>query len=208
MLPLLEEARRQHVRLLYWFVDPADTEAAVTARALGARLADRKITYCIPTDSAPQQLAEGIEPITVVTPQLRSLALQSGCCSRFLTDPGFAAGVYEELYTRWIENSVTGDRAREVLVYRPAPTAPEMGLLTLEVHHDLINIGLLAVDEMARGQKVGTKLVAAARQRTAQWGFPTLQVVTQQDNLNACRFYEQCGFHAERIQHVYHIWMK
>lgn len=205
---LLEEARRQNIRLLYWFVDPADAEAVVTARVLGARLTDRKVTYAMPVATEPEPWAEGIEPTTEVTPQLRSLALQSGYYSRFRTDPGFAADVYKRLYTRWIESSVAGSIAREVLVYRAAPAPREVGLLTLGVQNNRASIGLLSVEEMARGQAVGTKLVTAAQHRTAEWGLSTIQVVTQQDNMKACRFYERCGFQIEQVQYIYHIWMK
>ncbi|UOQ55180.1 GNAT family N-acetyltransferase [Hymenobacter cellulosivorans] len=204
----LEQARRQNIRLLYWFVDPSDAEAVVTAQGLGARLVDRKVTYSMPVATGAEPWAEGIEPISEVTPQLRSLALQSGYYSRFRTDPGFAPKVYKQLYTRWIESSVAGSMAREVLVYRPAPATREVGLLTLGVHNGCARIGLLSVEEMARGQAIGTKLIMAAQHRAAEWGLSTIQVVTQQENTKACRFYERCGFRPEQVQHIYHIWME
>lgn len=207
---VLAQARSQQIQLLYWFVDPADAQAEATARAIGGRLADHKVTYVMPIDAAPdsESLSKGIEPVTQMTSELHSLALQSGICSRFRTDPGFAAGVYEQLYMRWIENSVAGILAREVLVFRPEPGVPETGMLTLSAEFDRVSIGLLAVDELARGKAVGTQLIRAAQQRTRAWGLAKLQVVTQQENEKACRFYEQRGFTAERVQNIYHIWMK
>ncbi|PJJ58995.1 GNAT family N-acetyltransferase [Hymenobacter chitinivorans] len=205
---LLDEARRQQIQLLYWFVDPADAEAVVTARTLGARLADRKITYSMPMPATAPPLVSNVEPIRTLTPQLRSLALQSGYYSRFRTDPGFAPGVYERLYTHWIENSLAGTLAREVLVYRPTPEAQEVGLLTLRTYPSHVNIDLLAVDEKFRRRAVGATLIEAAQRCTLQWGFSELQVVTQQDNVQACRFYERCGFEPVLLQYIYHIWIK
>ena len=203
---LIEKARAQHYRLLYWSVAPDDTQAVATARLIGARLADRKITYAMPV-TAPPVLANGIEQVTKLTPQLLSLALQSGHQSRYQTDPEFATDVYQRLYTRWIENSINGEIAREVLVYRPTSSAAEMGLITLGVKKGRVDIGLLAVDERVRGQSIGTRLIEAAQQRTNAWGLDTLQVVTQQSNAGACRFYEHCGFAPSSLEHIYHLWL-
>jgi dTDP-4-amino-4,6-dideoxy-D-galactose acyltransferase len=206
---VVAEARRQRVRLLYWFVEPDDLQAAHTAQGLGARLVDRKITYTLVVpEPGSKGLPAGIEPTVELTPALSSLALQSGPYSRFQTDVEFAADVYAKLYTRWIENSVAKTLAREVLIYRPQPGASPLGLVTLGLKISRVDIGLLAVDEKARGQAIGGKLIEAACQRTIAWGSTTLQVVTQQDNTKACRFYERCGFQPELIQHVYHIWLK
>ena len=204
---LLEEARSKQYRLLYWSVPPDDAQAAATARFIGAHLADQKITYAMPLSAVPITLPPGVETSTELTPQLLSLALQSGHQSRYQTDPRFEADVYSRLYTRWIENSVNGQIAREVLAYRSTPSADEMGLITLGVKKERVDIGLLAVDEQVRGQAIGTRLVEAAQQRAGAWGFNSLQVVTQLTNEGACRFYERCGFVPDEIECVYHIWL-
>ncbi|MFC7666941.1 GNAT family N-acetyltransferase [Hymenobacter humi] len=133
--------------------------------------------------------------------------MQAGHQSRYQTDPRFAPDVYERLYTRWIENSVSGQAAREVLVYRSALGAPEAGLVTLRLKNGRVDIGLLAVDAHVRGQAIGARLVAAAQQRARAWGHAGVQVVTQLSNAGACRFYERCGFRAERVENIYHLWL-
>ncbi|SHJ08631.1 dTDP-4-amino-4,6-dideoxy-D-galactose acyltransferase [Hymenobacter daecheongensis DSM 21074] len=204
---LIAEARQQQVRLLYWFIEPHNEQALAVAAAVGALLVDRKVTYLMAVPTAPDVPA-GVSSTSRLTPQLYSLAIQSGCFSRYRLDPGFAPDVYERLYSRWIENSVSGARAREVLVYQPQPDAEATGLATLGIKHNRVNIDLLAVDAPMRGLGIGAKLIQAARQRTHAWGFRELEVVTQLDNEAACRMYERCGFHREFLYHTYHIWLE
>jgi dTDP-4-amino-4,6-dideoxy-D-galactose acyltransferase len=100
--------------------------------------------------------------------------------------------------------------AKEVLVFDSpgqAPHGPAVGLLTLSIKQERVDIGLLAVDEHFRGQRIGQQLVQAAKQRTAAWGLPELQVVTQLDNERACNFYRHCGFQVDTVEHVYHLWL-
>jgi dTDP-4-amino-4,6-dideoxy-D-galactose acyltransferase len=68
------------------------------------------------------------------------------------------------------------------------------------------DIGLLAVDSSMRGKKLGIALVNAAQQWTIENGFTTAQVVTQGENVSACRFYEKCGYRIDKIENVYHFW--
>ena len=57
----------------------------------------------------------------------------------------FGRHVFEQLYTNWMENSLTGELARLVLVFQPAET--ELGVLTLGLKRGRADIGLLAVDQ-------------------------------------------------------------
>jgi dTDP-4-amino-4,6-dideoxy-D-galactose acyltransferase len=205
---LLHQARQLGFRLLYWNVGPADPLAAATAQQVGALLVDEKVTFTMSVPEEPVGLSANISPAAELTAQLTHLAWQAGHHSRYFTDPNFAPGVYERLYGRWIENSVNGVLAREVLVYRSEPGSEATGLITLASNQQQATIGLLAVDVPVRSQAIGTHLVAAAQQRARAWNCDTLQVVTQLTNRGACRFYEQCGFHIEQVEHVYHVWLK
>ena len=204
----LIEARSAGCRLLYLMVDPADATAAATAQQAGARLVDRKVTFAMPLPPAVASATEiaNIETTTTYTPQLESLAWQSGEYSRFRLDPRFAPTVFQHLYSQWLRNSLAGSIARRVLVWRDA-AGHELGLLTLGEKNGRADIGLLAVDAAARGQGVGQQLVAAAQSQAAAWGYAELQVVTQRDNELACRFYEKCGFVLVSEEHIYHLWL-
>jgi dTDP-4-amino-4,6-dideoxy-D-galactose acyltransferase len=201
------EARAMGLRLLYVVAAPTN-EAAITAmRITGGLLADCKVTFAMAVPEQPGvPVSAAITAATHYTPQLESLAWQSGEYSRFRLDPHFTPAVFQGLYSQWLRNSLSGGIARQVLVWR-APDGAELGLLTLGEKNGRADIGLLAVDATARGQRVGQQLVAAAQARAAAWGYAELQVVTQGNNIPACRFYEKCGFKLAHEEYIYHYWL-
>jgi dTDP-4-amino-4,6-dideoxy-D-galactose acyltransferase len=202
----VEDARKRGMKLLYWFVDPTDKAAPEAATAVGARLVDRKVTYLHDlTDMGEPTLNPHLTRAIDVTPQLRTLAIESGHYSRFKVDPGFAPGAFDQMYDIWLERSVKGMIAREVLVYKDS--SHELGFVTLGVKNGRANIGLIAVDSNSRCKGIGAHLLKAAFLRAKEWGLSEITVVTQQDNIGACRFYERYGFVAETVEHIYHIWL-
>lgn len=209
--PLLAHAQAQGTRLIYLVADPADGGANRTAAAHGARLVDEKVTYLMALageGEAPLPALDGaIHAAVAPSAQLERLAWQSGEYSRFRLDPGFETDAYQKLYSLWLRNSLSGQLARVVFAYGP-PGQPELGLLTLGEKDGRADIGLLAVDEAARGRRVGQQLVAAAQAQARAWGHSHLQVVTQLGNVPACRFYEKCGFTQEKVENIYHIWLQ
>lgn len=214
----LAAARRAGLRLLYLVADPADARSNASAQQANGWLVDRKVTFAMPVVPADAHLLtnQHVVPTYEWSAGLENLALQSGEYSRFRLDPNFTPGVFEALYRQWLRKSLTHELAREVLGFWPVATAggqvpPEppapVGLLTLGVKAGRADIGLLAVDARMRGQHIGQQLVMAARQRTAAWGLPALQVVTQLDNAAACAFYRRCGFAEDAVEHLYHCWL-
>lgn len=202
-------ARGAGLKLLYLVAAPDDERSNRSARQAGAWLADRKVTFAMPVAAEARELpvSQAICPTTLLTARLESLALQSGEYSRFRLDPRFGPSVFPRLYGLWLRNSLSRELAREVLVFAPEAGPDALGLLTLGVKHERADIGLLAVDEQARGQQIGQQMVHAARQRTAAWGLAELQVVTQLGNEPACRFYRKCGFAEDAVEHIYHLWL-
>jgi dTDP-4-amino-4,6-dideoxy-D-galactose acyltransferase len=205
----LAAARQANMRLLYIVAAPADVVSNASAQAAGAWLADRKVTFGMRV--APEErnfsVAAAIHSTTTWTPRVESLALQSGEYSRFRLDANFAPDVFPQLYSRWLRNSLAHQLAREVLIYESSIGEEAQGLLTLGLKQGRADIGLLAVDTLARGQRIGQQLVLAARQLAASWAMPELQVVTQLDNEQACGFYRRCGFTEWEVENVYHLWL-
>ncbi len=81
-----------------------------------------------------------------------------------------------------------------------------VGLITLSLAGRQGSIGLIAVDEAARGGGTGSMLIRAAHRWLHSHGVRNVEVVTQLDNEVACRFYEKCGYAHTELQHVYHFW--
>lgn len=205
--PILCGAQQEGWRLLYWSVDPDDSISNRSARDAKAFLADRKVRFVHDVLLRPQPLPPTIVPAQTLTPRLLELAWQSGHQSRFRLDPGFAPGVYEQLYEQWLRNSLSGEKARLVLQHPAAPDAEATGLVTLEVRPGRADIGLLAVHSSARRQGIGRQLVQAARHYARAWQLPQLQVVTQRANQEAFEFYQKEGFRLEHEEMVYHFWL-
>ncbi|RSK35362.1 GNAT family N-acetyltransferase [Hymenobacter metallilatus] len=200
-------AREEGWRLVYWFVEPTDTVSAASAQALRIKLTDRKARFARPVPAIPPPVAPNVLPTDELTPRLLDLARQSGHHSRFRVDPVFQAGLYERLYEHWIRSSVTGQTARQVLVYHPVAQPDALGLITLGYQTTHAIIGLLAVQHEYRGQGIGKQLVEAALHYAHAWQLPEVQVTTQLDNKGACRFYEREGFERVHEEHVYHLWL-
>lgn len=136
---------------------------------------------------------------------LINLALKSGKYSRFYIDPNFRENEYSRLYKRWILNAINGKLAFEILIATESDQI--IGFTTIgKVNDDLAELGLLAVDEKARGRGLGTELINKAIEHAAKANFKEIQVVTQSDNHPACSLYQKTNFKAIGITNIYHYW--
>jgi dTDP-4-amino-4,6-dideoxy-D-galactose acyltransferase len=79
-------------------------------------------------------------------------------------------------------------------------------LVTLKQNKDVGKIGIIAVDENYRGRELGKKLLQGADKWYFEKGLTEAEVVTQQTNPSACRFYERNGYSVKQVEYVYHVW--
>jgi dTDP-4-amino-4,6-dideoxy-D-galactose acyltransferase len=209
------EAKMQqnNIRLLYIFNKLDDitdsNRRAEIPEQWGATLVDRKVVY-EKTLSLDQTAAfpRSISQFTgnIPTNQLYSLALQSGIFSRFRLDKNFPQGSFEQLYRLWMEKSVRKEMADLVLMAGDDPETTG-GMVTVSLKSGNASIGLIAVDEKSRGQKLGQQLMAAAEQSAIQAGLNHITVATQLDNESACAFYQHLGYEKETIWEIFHWWV-
>lgn len=140
---------------------------------------------------------------------LRRLAIEAGRYSRFRLDPRISRAAFESLYALWLENSVRGTLADHVLVARDE-TGASLGLVT--VAHSSTDsrgkIGLLSVDPGRRRFGIAKALMAAAEDRMREAGCAESEVVTQQENGGACRFYDAIGYSVRRRTRADHFWLE
>jgi dTDP-4-amino-4,6-dideoxy-D-galactose acyltransferase len=208
--------REAQYRLVYFMAPgqqlPERQQAAEPMRGLmqqaGATLADRKVTYtkavnpCLKNFQSQHIAPERSIP---VSERLQALALQAGQHSRFRTDPRFPEHLFQRLYLEWLLKSLTGELASGVLVWLDDYRNIQ-GFITLKHHGGFSEIGLIAVDEAARGRQVGTTLLKAAEASAALAGNTRINVATQQQNTAACTFYEKYGYQTHDITEVWHWW--
>ena len=206
--------KNDKVRLAYWAADPNDAPSKAAAQANGGFLADRKVTYAMSADrivsqsNAPNLADVVVEEYgeRVSTPELDRLALQAGVNSRFKIDCRIPAGKFEALYRIWMQRSVGREIADMVYVVRHGGAI--VGMVTVGEKNGRADIGLIAVDASMRGKNIGKALVLAAQKWGVDRGFSAAQVVTQGDNVAACRFYEQCGYQVDQVENIYHFWIE
>lgn len=205
--------RQENVTLAYWAASPTDEESVAAARRCNGFLADKKVTFVIDADEMLQRDSSTISEAIVEeyadlypTPELEALALQAGVYSRFRVDPRIPEGRFVDLYKLWINNSVNKKIADAVLIVRKEGKA--VGMVTVGRKGDRADIGLIAVDDSMRGKGLGLTLVRAAQEWALNKGFTSAQVVTQGENISACRFYEKCGYRVDKVENIYHFWIQ
>lgn len=203
---ILTVMRREGFYLVYW---AADHLCEFDNKKNSGQLVDKKTSYQIDLqDIYPENLPlPKTEPHRNSLPisQLEELAVQSGLFSRFARDKRFPRAKFIALYKTWIRKSISGEMADEVLVIREIDRI--VGMVTLSKKNSRGNIGLIAVDEEFRGRKLGQQLVWDAFRWFIEQDCKTARVVTQGDNLPACRLYEKCGYQKILIEFFYHFWL-
>jgi len=206
LVSILAEMRREEFQLIYW---ASEQKKTYDLQAYSGMLADKKTTFeinlqNINLDKLPLPKAE---PYCSTFPfaQLEKLAIQSGVYSRFALDTHIPHEKFTDLYKIWIRKSVSGEMADEVLVIMQNNHIA--GMVTLAIKNGVGDIGLIAVDEKFRGRKNGQQLVFDSQRWFIQHGCHTACVVTQEDNLPACRLYEKCGYQKTKTEFLYHFWL-
>jgi len=142
---------------------------------------------------------KGYEPV-------KHLALQSGAYSRYKKDKNFINHEFENLYKKWIDDSVNKKIADEIIVSR-SDTGQYDGLATLKYRDHLAEIGLIAVDEQSRGKKIGLSLLYYVNNLTLKKGLNRVEVVTQFENVAAMNLYQKAGYKVMSKKYIYHLWI-
>jgi dTDP-4-amino-4,6-dideoxy-D-galactose acyltransferase len=211
---LLKQARRQNIVLVYWQLDSTQEAPSDLLTEFAGRLVDWKATYhstfSAPAGpgsvSAPRGVCIQEHSAPIACSQLHALAIAAGAYSRFRRDPAFPPDKFLSMYTTWIDRSVQRQAADAVLVAQSEAAGELLGMVTIAVQAGMGIIGLLAVAAAARGQGIGSALIAAAHAWLAERGWNQCRVVTQRDNVPACRLYERCGYRCQAVVPVYHFW--
>jgi len=204
---IVKELKRNQVEVFYGFVNPCDYNRNQALLQKGAVLVDEKVSYCIDARNCTQKPIANVFPYSnrELDPALTKIAQQAGEFSRFRIDKKFGVNACNRLYEQWIENAVNGKFDNHVFVFEQDNEI--LGLITLKDLSDSGSIGLIGVDERARGKQVGASLLNKAISHYGDEGVFSIKVVTQKANHLACRFYEKNGFEVCNVTNVYHVWI-
>ncbi len=203
---IMEWCQRSGIRCLYLLADAADTDTLRIVEKAGFRLADLRITLALSplVDTLPTEAVR--EATWQDLAQLKEIATTSHRDSRFYHDPGFPRELCDKLYETWIERSVTSDFAQQVFVAEL--NGRLVGYVSCHLDTRGARIGLLAVDEQARGRGFGTRLIRQALYFFREHSCTSVTVVTQGRNLGAQRLYQKSGFRTQSVELWYHKWFK
>lgn len=203
----LQVAAENGTRLVYGVCEHKDNTSHQIALAVGGRFVDIKCTYELDlTSIQPTQANMEVVGDDANTHwQLRDLALQAAEFSRFRLDTALPEGSWKHMYSLWMRHSIIGKLADAVLVERGDDRI--IGMITISHRDQCGQIGLFAVDREWRGRGIGRRLLDASIQCCSAVGCEKLQVITQRNNIAACRSYEHAGFQLVDEQDIFHLWI-
>jgi ribosomal protein S18 acetylase RimI-like enzyme len=211
----LHQAREDGVRLVYWMAAPNHPVPARILREFDGQLVDHRLLFgahleraAKPDGSSVTEDDCRIVPARGAAPSraLLDLAIAAGHCSRFQSDHRFPRSQVRRLYELWMEGSLQGRLADQVLMARSPADVP-LGMVTIALHEGRGQIGLIAVAEQARGQGIGAALLRSAANWLLQQQALQVTVVTQQVNHHARRLYQRAGYSLWEKHDVYHFWL-
>jgi len=209
--PLADWCVEQSVDCLYFLADGQDAASRGTLAKAGFVFVDVRMTLTRTlNDSRDPAVVPGGDAVALRTaiptdlPDLARIARVAHGDSRFFVDTGFGEDRARGLFDRWIAGSVSGELAD--VTHVAADEEGPIGYLTCSVRGETGSIGLLGVDERARGRRVGTRLIQAGLRTMRDHGAVTASVVTQGTNIAAQRAYQTSGFRTADVSLWYHRW--
>lgn len=209
---VLCRAKVDGMRLVFWPAAADQAPPATILKEFAGSLVERRVSY----GADLSQISDAAEPGAFEThtygeaspsASLVELSIAAGVSSRFSVDPRFPKDKFRSLYRIWIERSVCGPMADVVLVANQRGSNVVDGMLTMSLSAGVGTIGLVAVSERVRGKGLGKILMAQAHRWLARRLASRCNVVTQLENVAACKLYERCGYRASDVQHYYHFWL-
>jgi dTDP-4-amino-4,6-dideoxy-D-galactose acyltransferase len=195
------------IKLAYWQAPFGDPESRCAAAENFGDLINSRVELIVDIAGYSQEAPQFISlqhPDAIQRAQLDALALASGWSSHFALDPKFPDSLFEKLYFAWLEKSLNGEIADEVLVSRTGDTIKAM--VTVSARSAVGSIGLFSVAESARGKGIGKKLLHDSLVWFALQGCSAASVVTQGENEGALALYRSCGFKVKEHLDIYHFW--
>jgi dTDP-4-amino-4,6-dideoxy-D-galactose acyltransferase len=136
--------------------------------------------------------------------QLLSLAYQSGEKSRFRLDKYFQCGEFRKLYKAWIRRSLAGEIADEIFGIEDRKKNI-IGFVSIKLKGSSVEIGLIAVDEDARGKGIGKALMEEVEKFSFRENAKEILIATQGINEKAMNFYLKRNYNVEKEIDIFHF---
>lgn len=212
---ILDAARVEGLKCLYFEADPNDLETVLTAEKNDFHLADVRVVLEYPFENHPAPSLRYPIPFDLMITEafesdlsrLEDIGIEISQFSRYNFDDKFKRGEDRRLYRAWIRNSLSG--LSDVVFVARWKGHPEdaVGVITCVAREAVSHIQLAGVHHEHRQRGVGTGLVQAALDWARSQHAKKMQVVTQARNVSAQRLYQQMGFFTKSMTLFYHKWL-
>jgi ribosomal protein S18 acetylase RimI-like enzyme len=189
---------------------PCTYRAAAAMQDMGFRLVTVRSTYEAPIGQVPVgavspasvRLHRLTDAPAIQEGDLRQLAETIGETSRYFKDPRIPPAAARRVYETWISNSLYGGYAQDViLAFRDDRL---IGLHTLRARDGVLTVDLIGVVPEAQGDGLGTVLLQAGVRAGEALRTSRVRVVTEAENIPACRMYQRHGFLLTSTELVWH----
>lgn len=214
---VLSKAKREGIRQLTVRVPPRDHDVIQTCTALKFDFIDVLVTYAIDMTKVDEERISPPKDFVIRTKRnedlqpLIHIAGDSFVKDRFHSDKRFNQDIADRFHSKWIENSLTGVAADEVIVAEV--DGRPIGFTTLKINRELSDaIGirscsmiLSAVDSSVRGRGIYRHMIAGG----LRWFMGKSDVTdlgTQIDNLAVQRAWCGLGFKPASHMVTMHWW--
>lgn len=135
---------------------------------------------------------------------LYPVAFESGKYSRFKLDVKFGEESFKKLYTVWVDNSVTGKFADNILIDTEGREL--RGMVTYKVQEHKAVIGLIGILPGYQGKGIGRGLLESVEKELIETNINELTIPTQLANNGACEFYKKNGYVITETTYISHFW--
>ena len=133
-----------------------------------------------------------------------NLAFESGKYSRFKKDKKFSNQQFENLYIKWIDNSLDFNFADDILIY--VEENKIVGFISYKIKNEEATIGLVAVLPNHQGKGIGKYLLQVVENELIKNDIKALNIPTQKENKEACSFYEKLEYKIKESITIKHFW--
>ncbi len=206
---IIYKARKDGYELIYLIENVTEYMNFSFLQLIPNKLVDRKVIFHHDLNEVNFTIDNYItlSDSTVPTSSIIELAIQSGEFSRFNTDPMLSTDSFKSMYLKWINKSYIKENSDFNFEY--VKGGRQLGFTTLQIDKSSreSTIGLIAVNKDTRGQGIGSKLLNAALLKSKELGMKCLKVATQEQNVNACKFYVKNNCKIFSKTNIYHLWL-
>ena len=208
LVPLIED---QSIDLIYFLCPAGDQKSIQNANSDGFTQVDQRLTYLIKASSYEHRIFQPTySPIRSMdgdSKELANLAKSIKWTTRYTNDKKFDPLLVEKFYEEWVIKSIAGKL--DDAVYHIRENDEILGFISIKkMGINMGSIGLVGVAPSKQGLGIGIALTNfAVNLMLNTMSCASVQVVTQSDNIGACKTYEKIGFHPSDYSLWFHKWV-